>query len=442
MKNHPKRSVKAIKILKSDRCVSDNLSEFTSILISPNEKPSIFQKGTRYNSPYDIIHQSQHLPEAKIIRSTSLTSKPNAPKNVPNAKKESEHMDFIIKMSKGPSASKIASYSSETNSPILSTSPLKKTISSNFRITTFNVRPQHNQANDVQKPGGNHRPKNTLSGVSSIPLPHRSNFKQESTLEQASNLRYEEQEGHPPLSKNNQGYKIKWFDNYFIAVNQQLTFGKLLGEGAFAQVYEAFDIQLGYNVAVKIFDKKKLVESTKRKEVQNEIDFLQRLDHPGIVKLLRVVEDQNRVLLVLHHCGKRTLKDYVSDLDKTSLGSVSTLISILKQVASAVWYLHQHNICHRDIKLANIMVRDDKAFLIDFGMACDTTAWKEYLFCGTANYLSPEMVGRSGYQGPPNDVWAFGVVVYRSLSSIYPFGGILSMMFRFEKRERNEHEHL
>lgn len=215
-------------------------------------------------------------------------------------------------------------------------------------------------------------------------------------------------------------YKIRWFETAgnFQSVESILGFKRIIGEGAFAKVHEAEEFATGQLVAVKVFDKRKLSESAPRKTLQNEINVLSKLNHRSIVKLRRVVEDHKSVCLVLDHWGHSTLKDWVD-----THGWNADTQAALKDVGEALVYMHQRGIYHRDIKTTNIMVKDGRGCLLDFGMAVESSCEKEYLYCGTSNYLSPEMVKRVGYQLGPNDAWAFAVTVFRASSGQYPFGG-------------------
>ena len=87
-------------------------------------------------------------------------------------------------------------------------------------------------------------------------------------------------------------------------------------------------------------------------------------------------------------------------------------------------YLHSKNISHRDIKLENMLMDDTKNIkVIDFGFA--TTSLKPLnVFCGTPNYMAPEIVAKKEYLGAPADIWACGIVLYVMLAGKFPFKGI------------------
>lgn len=89
---------------------------------------------------------------------------------------------------------------------------------------------------------------------------------------------------------------------------------------------------------------------------------------------------------------------------------------------SAVSYLHQRNICHRDIKLENIIIDPDTKIikLIDFGFAVYSTKPLK-LYCGTPSYMAPEIISKKEYIGPPVDIWTCGIAYYTMLSGCFPF---------------------
>lgn len=218
---------------------------------------------------------------------------------------------------------------------------------------------------------------------------------------------------------NPNAYQIQWFANNFIPLSSQLCFGKVIGEGTFAKVYEGWDVSLADRplVAVKLFQKRLFMQSGNRKSLQGEVDHLSKLKHPNVVQLKRVVEDQKFVCLVCQFCGQQTLKDELS-----ANGWSARTISLFRDLANALDYMHRQNVYHRDLKLTNVMVHEGSAILIDLGMATTSTS-KEYLYCGTACYLSPEMVSRQGYFAGPNDVWAFGTMLFKAFCGYFPFGG-------------------
>lgn len=91
----------------------------------------------------------------------------------------------------------------------------------------------------------------------------------------------------------------------------------------------------------------------------------------------------------------------------------------------ALKYCHSKCIAHRDIKLENVLLDENKNVkIIDFGFStCIPIHRKVRMFCGTPSYMSPQIVSKVEYAGPPADIWAAGVLLYALLNGCFPFRG-------------------
>lgn len=99
--------------------------------------------------------------------------------------------------------------------------------------------------------------------------------------------------------------------------------------------------------------------------------------------------------------------------------------AIFKQIVKGMEYCHQNLVFHRDLKTENIMIaKNKKVKIIDFGFSVrQKNLGKLNLFCGTPNYMSPELILKKEYFGGPSDVWALGVMLFRICSGRFPFVG-------------------
>ena len=105
---------------------------------------------------------------------------------------------------------------------------------------------------------------------------------------------------------------------------------------------------------------------------------------------------------------------------------------IFKQVVDAVKYCHHKNVVHRDIKLENLLVNENRVVkLIDFGfsIAIDP-ATKLNIFCGTPSYMAPEIVNKMQYSFPA-DIWALGILLFKIITSAFPFRGDNKLISHF-----------
>ena len=121
-------------------------------------------------------------------------------------------------------------------------------------------------------------------------------------------------------------------------------------------------------------------------------------------------------------CGSKTLSKYAKKKPNKRL-SEQEACYIFRQVCEGIHHMHSNKICHRDLKLTNVVIDSHcNVKVVDFGFATDSEAVQN-MYCGTPSYMSPEIVLRKTYFGKPVDVWALGVVLFKLLTGIYPFGG-------------------
>lgn len=198
--------------------------------------------------------------------------------------------------------------------------------------------------------------------------------------------------------------------------------GKDLGKGAYAVVKYGIHKPTNRKVAIKIYDKSKFLEPNRFKNAQREIQILQKLSHPHIMKLYESIETDEFLYLILELITGCSLHEYLKRRPDRRLEEADAC-RIFRQLTEALEYCHANDITHRDVKLENILLdQRNNVKLIDFGFSTSfPVGQKVKIFCGTPSYMAPEIVSRIEYVGPPVDIWASGVVLFGMLCGYFPF---------------------
>ena len=195
-----------------------------------------------------------------------------------------------------------------------------------------------------------------------------------------------------------------------------------IGHGGMAEVYEATDIINKRKVAIKMIREDVMVNPINLRRFQNEATIASSLSHPNIVKVFNHGTIEGRPYIANEYVKGQTMKDM---LDFRASIPVAEAVGYMLQLTSALFYAHQHNIIHRDIKPQNIYVMPDGTIKLgDFGIAqadgIDDGLTKPNEIVGSVHYLAPEIS-----QGKPasiqSDIYAAGVTFYELLTGHVPF---------------------
>jgi serine/threonine protein kinase len=195
-----------------------------------------------------------------------------------------------------------------------------------------------------------------------------------------------------------------------------------LGRGSYGTIYSAISKDTGELVALKRIAKATLRRSSHgARLLENEIAYMRRLDHPNIIRLLRVYEEAHAVYLVVEHMLGGDMFTRVTEADLRDEKYSAMLAS---KLLSALEHMHSRNIVHRDLKLENIMMTSlaemSDVKVIDFGLAADMESTDMQSYCGSPGYIAPEILGRLPYDHKA-DMFSLGIILFTTLTGCSPF---------------------
>ncbi|KAH8832566.1 kinase-like domain-containing protein [Flagelloscypha sp. PMI_526] len=160
-------------------------------------------------------------------------------------------------------------------------------------------------------------------------------------------------------------------------------------------------------LALKTLYKSELVKSRCERQTRREIEIQQNLRHPNILRLYGYFHDEKRVFLMLEYAAKGEL---YKQLSKVGCFSEKRSSRYIDQMVDALTYLHSKNVIHRDIKPENLLLGLNGELKIgDFGWSVHAPGNRRRTFCGTLDYLPPEMVEQRPHSRYI-DHWALGVL--------------------------------
>ncbi|KAK1276016.1 CBL-interacting serine/threonine-protein kinase 21 [Acorus gramineus] len=196
--------------------------------------------------------------------------------------------------------------------------------------------------------------------------------------------------------------------------------GRTIGEGSFAKVKVAVNVETLQNVAVKIIDKHKVLEQKLVHQVKREISTMKLLNHPNIVRIYEVIATRSKIYIIMEYISGGQLSDKLFYLKRLSENEAR---KCFQQLIDAIDYCHSRGVYHRDLKPENLLL-DSKGNLkvTDFGLSVlrkpgDLLSTS----CGSPSYVAPEVINNQNYEGAAADVWSCGVILFELLAGYLPF---------------------
>jgi len=199
---------------------------------------------------------------------------------------------------------------------------------------------------------------------------------------------------------------------------EELVILNVLGQGAFGKVKLVKAKDTGACYALKAQGKQFIVENGQKKYIINELRLMQKLKHPNICKLHCAMQDKRYIYFLLDLLPGGELMEV---LERKGRLSEEWVRFYSASVVAAYTEFHKNRIAYRDLKPEN-MVLDAKGYcvVVDFGLAKQLDDGPTYTFCGTPDYIAPELIQGTGYNWAV-DYWALGVLLYELHSGSAPF---------------------
>ena len=212
-------------------------------------------------------------------------------------------------------------------------------------------------------------------------------------------------------------------------VRDQTQFGSYvvterLGVGGMATVYKALPAQSldeSGKVAVKVIHRSFAQDEDYQRRFQREFEIMQRLDHPGLVRVLESGDLNGLLYIAMEYVEGENLRDL---LDRRGPLELGTFVRLAGQILEAVQAAHQAGVTHRDLKPENLMLSPQGVKVMDFGLATASGTARITLSgdtVGTPRYLAPEQFTKGAESH--SDQYSLGVVFYEMLTGVTPFQG-------------------
>jgi serine/threonine protein kinase len=218
--------------------------------------------------------------------------------------------------------------------------------------------------------------------------------------------------------------------------------GNCIGRGQFGSVYRSLNLSTGQMVAIKRIRLSGVKEKEVR-DVMREVEVLQRLSHPGIVKYEGMSRDDQFLNIVLEFVENGSLGQTLKAFGKFNERLVASYVA---KILEGLHYLHSQGVVHCDLKAANILsTKNGNIKLSDFGVSLNMRAVENFAerasigrtvlkneIAGTPNWMAPEVIKLSG-ASPASDIWSLGCTIIELITGKPPYSDVpnsMTVLFR------------
>ena len=217
------------------------------------------------------------------------------------------------------------------------------------------------------------------------------------------------------IPKIKEKYSLQNF-HYLTDINNNLI---IIGKGGYGKLYLSKNVVDNKKYAIKNISKKKMKEvGVDTSIIKREIDAHIRITHPHIIKLFSYLEDRYNFYLAMEYAPNGNLYKLIQQKNGMQENEA---FHFFIQVVSAIHFLHINGYAHRDIKPENILLdENNEVKLCDFGWCVNVSKGERITFCGTYEYMAPEMINDEFYD-MGIDIWSLGVLLYEMIHGYSPF---------------------
>ncbi|XP_053568158.1 testis-specific serine/threonine-protein kinase 6 [Bombina bombina] len=210
---------------------------------------------------------------------------------------------------------------------------------------------------------------------------------------------------------------------------------RTISDGLFSKVKEAVSVTYKCKVAIKEYDTKRIDPEFVTKFLPRETSILRSLHHPNIVHIFELIKTNNSLQYIIMEMCETDLLTVVQQEERIKPPNDKRLF---REIASAVHYLHEHHLVHRDLKCENVLLtKNGRAKITDFSFAKTSLGPTDLsaTYCGSLAYSPPEVIMCLPYDAKKFDIWSLGVLLFVMVTGVFPFDpSNVALLVEMQKR--------